>query len=71
MTTRLTVTDEGLEALRPLFSQVEGNCEVWSDGEILTRLLVRGVMAYGQTAGREFSDMSALAAQLREQIETG
>ncbi|AXV05906.1 hypothetical protein DVS28_a1206 [Euzebya pacifica] len=71
MPAQLTVSDDALDMLRPLFSQVEGSCEVWTDSEIVTRLLIRGVMAYGQTAGRDFADMSALAGTLRETITAG
>lgn len=70
MAAQLTVPDEALELLRPLFGKVEGSCEVWTDSEIVTRLLIRGVMAYGQTAGEDFSDMAALAGRLRSSIAT-
>jgi hypothetical protein len=71
MPATLTVPDEALEALRPLFSQVEGSCEVWTDDEIATRILIRGVLAYGQTAGRPFEEMKELARALREQVRAG
>lgn len=68
MAATLTVPDEALERLRPLFSQVEGSCEVWTDAEILTRMLIRGVMAYGSTAGMPFAETSQLAAAIRQEI---
>ena len=68
MPAHLTVPDEALEALKPLFSQVEGSCEVWTDDEVVTRMLIRGVMAYGQSAGKPFDEITALAAQLRQQV---
>lgn len=68
MTTTLHVPEEALAQLRPLFSQVEGSCEVWTDEEVLTRMLIRGVMAYGSTAGLPFAETSALAAALRQTI---
>ncbi|CAN5336827.1 hypothetical protein BH23ACT9_BH23ACT9_24140 [soil metagenome] len=71
MPATLTLSDEALAQLRPLFSQVEGNCEVWTDDEILTRLLIRGVLAYGQTAGRPFAEMTQLASTLRATISAG
>ncbi|HUG86289.1 MAG TPA: hypothetical protein VMM13_17115 [Euzebya sp.] len=71
MSATLTVSDEALAELRPLFSQVEGSCEVWTDEEVVTRMLIRGVLAYGQTAGRPFSEMTELAANLRGAITTG
>lgn len=70
MATTLTLSDQALQTLKPLFSQVEGSCEVWTDSEILTRMLIRGVLAYGQTAGREFSEMSEVAKSLRAGIVT-
>ncbi len=71
MPTTLTLSDDALESLRPLFSQVEGSCEVWTDEEILTRMLIRGVMAYGQTAGRDFSEMAQVAGAIRADIAVG
>lgn len=68
MAATLTVPDEALERLRPLFSQVEGSCEVWTDAEILTRMLIRGVMAYGSTAGMPFAETSQLASAIRQEI---
>ncbi|WP_370327170.1 hypothetical protein [Euzebya sp.] len=70
MPATLTVTDDALEVLKPLFSQVEGSCEVWTDAEVVTRMLIRGVMAYGQTAGKPFAEMTEVAKALRTQIET-
>ena len=69
MATTLTVTDEALAELRPLFRAVEGDCEVWEDREVVTRLLIRGVMAYGQSAGRPFAEMATLAGELRRQLD--
>lgn len=71
MPTQLIVPEEAMARLRPLFSQVEGSCEVWTDAEVLTRLLIRGVMAYGQSAGMPFAETSALAGVLREEISAG
>ncbi len=71
MPAQVTLPDEVLDELRPLFSQVEGSCEVWTDEEILTRMLIRGVMAYGQTAGRDFADTAALAGRIRERLAAG
>ncbi len=70
MPATLTLSDHALDVLRPLFSQVEGACEVWTDEEILTRMLIRGVMAYGQTAGRDFADMATVAGTIRADIAT-
>lgn len=69
MPATLTVSDDALAQLRPLFSQVEGSCEVWTDDEVVTRMLIRGVLAYGQTAGRPFSEMTELASALRQTIQ--
>ncbi len=68
MPATITVSEDALALLRPLFSQVEGACEVWTDDEIVTRMLIRGVMAYGQTAGRPFAEMAGVAGTLRQQI---
>lgn len=68
MPATVTVSDDALDLLRPLFSKVEGQCEVWTDPEVLTRMLIRGVMAYGQTAGMPFAETAALAGTLRETI---
>lgn len=69
MPATLTVSDDALAQLRPLFSQVEGSCEVWTDDEVVTRMLIRGVLAYGQTAGRPFGEMTELASALRQTIQ--
>lgn len=71
MPATLTVSDEALDLLRPLFSKVEGQCEVWTDPEVVTRMLIRGVMAYGKTAGMPFAESSALASTLRGAITAG
>ena len=71
MPTQITMPDEVLAELKPLFSAVEGSCEVWTDEEIVTRMLIRGVMAYGQTAGRDFADTAALAGRVREGLSAG
>jgi hypothetical protein len=68
MPATLILSDDALAVLRPLFSQVEGSCEVWTDEEIATRLLIRGVLAYGQTAGRPFAEMADVAKALRQQV---
>ena len=71
MPATLSVSEDALALLRPLFSQVEGSCEVWTDEEVLTRMLIRGVLAYGQTAGRPFPEMTELAGSLRAAITAG
>lgn len=68
MAATLTLSDEVLGELRPLFAEVEGSCEVWTDDEVLTRMLIRGVMAYGQTAGKDFAWTSALAGRIRAAV---
>ena len=61
----LSVPEEALVALRPIFTQVEGYCDVWTDDEIVRRLFIRGAMEYAKSAGQPFADVTALAAQLR------
>ena len=65
---QLTVTDEVLEAIRPLFVAVEGYCEVWTDDEIVRRLFIRGAMEYAKSAGKPFDEVTALAATLRSAL---
>ena len=66
----LSVPEEALAALRPIFVQVEGYCDVWTDDEIVRRLFIRGAMEYAKSAGKPFADVTALAAQLRGQVTT-
>ena len=61
----LDVGDDVLETIRPLFTLVEGYCEVWTDEEIVRRLFIRGAMEYAKSAGRPFEQVTELAAQLR------
>jgi hypothetical protein len=61
----LTITAEVLDRLRPLFTTVEGHCEVWTDEEIARRLFIRGAMEYAKSAGTSWDDTMALAAELR------
>lgn len=61
----LTVPDRAIAALRPLFVEVEGSCEVWTDEEVVRRMLVRGAMEYAKSAGRTWEDVRALAGDLR------
>ena len=62
---QMTVSDEVLEQLRPLFVAVEGYCEVWTDEEIVRRLFIRGAMEYAKSAGKPFDEVTSLAADLR------
>ena len=67
----LSVPEEALAALRPIFVQVEGYCDVWTDDEIVRRLFIRGAMEYAKSAGKPFSDVTALATQLRGFVTAG
>lgn len=69
MAVQLTVPEDALEALRPAFIAVEGDCEQWDDDEIVRRMLVRGLMDYAKSAGREWRDVAALAGQVRRALE--
>lgn len=62
---QLTVPDEALAVLRPLFVAVEGSCEAWADDEVARRVLIRGAMEYAKSAGRPFDEAVAVAADLR------
>jgi len=64
----LTVSDQALEILRPLFTRVEGDCEPWLDDEIVRRILIRGAMEYARSGGAAFPEMSAVAADLRQTL---
>lgn len=61
----LSVPDDALAVLRPLFTAVEGSCESWSDKEIVRRMLIRGAMEYAKSAGQPWEDVQATAASLR------
>lgn len=69
--TELAVPDEALDLLRPLFTTVEGTCEVWADEEVVRRMLIRGAMEYAKSAGREWDDVQAVAAALRAALACG
>ena len=62
---QLDVSEKALDILRPLFVEVEGSCEAWSDDEIVRRMLIRGAMEYAKSAGKPWDDVMAVAAQLR------
>ncbi len=68
---RLTVPDEALAVLRPLFVAVEGSCEAWADDEVVRRVLIRGAMEYAKSAGRPFDEAVAVAADLRAALPAG
>ena len=67
----LTVPDDVLDLLRPLFTTVEGTCEVWADEEVVRRMLIRGAMEYAKSAGRPWDDVQAIATTLRTALEGG
>lgn len=62
---QLYVPDDVLGDLRRLFTEVEGGCEVWSDEEMVRRMLIRGAMAYAKSAGRDWDGQQAVAERLR------
>lgn len=64
----LSVGDDVLQRLRPLFTAVEGDCEVWTDDEIVRRVFIRGAMEYAKSAGRSWDETTALAADLRSAL---
>lgn len=64
----LEVTEAALELMRPMFADVEGHCEAWTDEEIARRLFIRGAMEYAKSAGKSWDDVMAVAAELRAQF---
>lgn len=64
----LSVPDEALDVLRPLFVSVEGSCESWSDEEVVRRILIRGAMQYAKSAGQPWEEVQATAASLRSAL---
>src|SRR5690606_31747650 len=48
----LTVPDDVLAKLRETFLVIEGDCEAWTDEEIVRRTLIRGAMDYAKAANR-------------------
>ena len=64
----LEINATALELLRPMFVDVEGQCEVWTDDEIARRMFIRGAMEYAKSAGKSWDDVMAVAAQLRDEL---
>ena len=65
----LTVPADALAVLRPLFLAIEGDCEPWTNAEIVRRTLIRGAMEYARSGGAPFEEVSALAAELRASLQ--
>jgi hypothetical protein len=63
---QFAVPDQALATLRRLFTAVEGTCEPWTDDEVVRRTLIRGAMEYARSGGADFTEMSGVAAELRE-----
>lgn len=63
--TQLSVPEEALSVLRPLFVTVEGSCEAWQDEEVVRRMLIRGAMEYAKSAGQPWEEVRAVGASLR------
>lgn len=64
----LHVPDAALDELRPLFLAVEGDCEPWTDEEIVRRTLIRGAMDYARSARVEWPEVQAMAGRLRAEL---
>ncbi|CAN5397198.1 hypothetical protein BH23ACT7_BH23ACT7_27060 [soil metagenome] len=62
----LTVPADALAVLRPLFLAIEGDCEPWTDAEIVRRTLIRGAMDYARAADRPWSEVADVARRLRD-----
>lgn len=67
--TQLSVPDEALDVLRPLFTAVEGSCEAWADEEVVRRMLIRGAMEYAKSAGKPWEDVRTLGGDLRAALD--
>jgi hypothetical protein len=61
----LQVPDTALATLRELFVPIEGDCEPWTDDEVVRRTLIRGAMDYARSAGRPWKEIQGIAAELR------
>lgn len=66
----LSVPEEALSVLRPLFVTVEGSCEAWKDEEVVRRMLIRGAMEYAKSAGQPWEEVRAVGGTLRPLIQT-
>ncbi len=67
--TQLSVPEEALSVLRPLFVAVEGSCEAWQDEEVVRRMLIRGAMEYAKSAGQPWEEVRAVSAALRAALD--
>ncbi|HEY8340337.1 MAG TPA: hypothetical protein VIK95_10735 [Egibacteraceae bacterium] len=65
----LTVPDDVLAKLRETFLVIEGDCEAWTDEEIVRRTLIRGAMDYAKAANRPWEEVAALAKELRRGLQ--
>ena len=62
----LHISDEALAVLRPLFIEAEGDCEAWTDEQVVTGMLIRGRMDYGRSLGKPFAETTAAARTARK-----
>jgi hypothetical protein len=62
---QLEVDEDALARLKEVFVSVEGSCEAWTDDEVVRRILIRGAMEYAKSGGAEWSEVQAVAAELR------
>lgn len=65
---QLTVDDDALARLRDAFLAVEGTCEAWTDEEVVRRVLIRGAMDYAKAGGKDWQDVTGVAARLRDRL---
>ncbi|HWB71060.1 MAG TPA: hypothetical protein VG452_02500 [Egibacteraceae bacterium] len=65
---QLHLLPEAVATLRSVFVVVEGDCEPWTDREVVRRTLIRGAMEYARAAGRSWEEIEALAATLRSAL---
>lgn len=69
MVTQLSVPEDALSTLRPLFAAVEGSCEAWEDEEVVRRMFIRGAMEYAKSAGRPWEEVRTVGETLRAALQ--
>ena len=68
MMVTLQAPEAALGELREIFRAVEGDCEPWTDDEVVRRVLIRGAMDYAKRGGNDVEEASRLAARLRQRV---
>ncbi|MGI8574218.1 MAG: hypothetical protein ACR2MA_02510 [Egibacteraceae bacterium] len=66
---RIDLPDDVAERLRETVTAVDGSCEPWTSEEVLRKVVVRGTMAYAQSAGWQWDDVQSLGRDVRSALE--